>query len=213
MPLATVDEAIEDYRAGRIVIIVDDEDRENEGDFAFAAEHVDAEKINFVITHGRGLVCCAMGPELIDRFGLPMMVPDTDNTSGFGTPFTVSVEAAEGVTTGISAADRARTVGVLVAENSTRADLALPGHMFPLRARPGGVLERGGQTEGSTDLARLAGLKPAAVICEVLNPDGTMARLPQLEEIAAEHGLRIVSVEQIARYRRARGETLAVAAE
>ncbi|MEL6364975.1 MAG: 3,4-dihydroxy-2-butanone-4-phosphate synthase [Pseudomonadota bacterium] len=212
MPLCSVDEAIEEFRAGRFVVIVDDEDRENEGDLAIAAEFADADAINFCVTHGRGLVCTALAPSLIDRFGLPMMVPDAQNTSGFGTPFTVSVEAASGVTTGISAADRARTTSVLIDETATRADLAVPGHSFPLRARENGVLERRGQTEGSVDLAKIAGLKPAAVICEVLNADGTMARMPQLEEFAAEHGLKIVSVDQIAAWRRAR-EPLARAAE
>ena len=212
MPLCTVEDAIEEFRKGRFVIIVDDEDRENEGDLAIAAEFADPVAINYCTRFGRGLICTSMAPELIDRFGLPMMVPDEDNTSGFGTPFTVSVEAATGVSTGISAADRARTTAVLIDPASTRADLATPGHSFPLRARANGVLERRGQTEASVDLAKLAGLTPAAVICEVLNEDGTMARLPDLEVFAEKHDLKIISVERIAEWRRAR-EAAAIAAE
>ena len=201
MPLCSVEEAIAEFRAGRFVIIVDDEDRENEGDFAIAAEFADAAAINFCAVHGRGLVCTSMAPSLIDRFGLPMMVPTEENKSGFGTPFTVSVEAATGVTTGISAADRARTTQVLIDSASTRADIVAPGHTFPLRARENGVLERRGQTEASVDLAKLAGLIPAAVICEVMNEDGSMARLPELVEVAERHGLKIISVEKIAEWR------------
>jgi len=203
MPLATVEEAVADFRAGRYVIIVDDEDRENEGDLAVAAEFADAAAINFFAKEGRGLICCAMAGRLIDRFGLPMMVPQEKNRSGFGTAFTVSVEAAKGVTTGISAADRATTVAALVNQEARAEDIVTPGHMFPLRANDDGVLARGGQTEASVDLAKLGGLTPAAVICEVMNDDGTMARLPQLETFAETHGLKIVSVEALRRHRSA----------
>ena len=203
MTFATVEEAIEDFARGRFLIIVDDENRENEGDLAIAAEFATAEAVNFCAREGRGLICCAMAGALIDRFGLPMMVPQDDNRSGFGPAFTVSVEAAHGVTTGISAADRARTIAALVNPQARPDDIVTPGHMFPLRARDGGVLERDGQTEASVDLARLAGLTPAAVICEVMKDDGEMARLPDLETFARRHGIRIVSVEMIAAYRRA----------
>jgi len=206
MALCSVEEAIRAYRAGAFVIIVDDEDRENEGDLAMAAEFVTPEAVNFCAKEARGLICCPMAGELIDRFGLPMMVPQEDNRSGFGTPFTVSVEAAEGVTTGISAFDRARTVQVLIDPRSTPADIVTPGHTFPLRARDGGVLTRRGQTEASVDLAKLAGLTPAAIVCEVMNEDGTMARLPDLEAFAARFGLNIISVEAIAAHRRALAE-------
>lgn len=203
MPIANMENAIEDFRAGRFVIIVDDEDRENEGDLAIAAEFARPDAVNFCAMHGRGLICCAMAGELIDRFSLPMMVPQHENRSGFGTAFTVSVEAAEGVTTGISAADRARTIEALIAPDARSGDIVTPGHMFPLRAQPGGVLERGGQTEASVDLAILAGLTPAAMICEVMKDDGEMARLPDLEVFAERHGLKIISVEAIAEWRRA----------
>ncbi|MEL7027611.1 MAG: 3,4-dihydroxy-2-butanone-4-phosphate synthase [Pseudomonadota bacterium] len=203
MTICSVEDAIEAYQSGAFVIIVDDEDRENEGDLVMAAEFVTPEAINFCAKEARGLICAPMAGELIDRFGLPMMVPQGDNRSGFGTPFTVSVEAAEGVTTGISAHDRARTVQVLIDPASTPADIVTPGHTFPLRARDGGVLERRGQTEASVDLARLAGLIPAAIVCEIMNDDGTMARLPDLERYAERHGMLITSVEAIAAYRRA----------
>ncbi|MBI1393822.1 MAG: 3,4-dihydroxy-2-butanone-4-phosphate synthase [Alphaproteobacteria bacterium] len=203
MPIASIEDAIRDFRDGRFVIIVDDEDRENEGDLAIAADFADATAVNFCAMHGRGLICCAMAGELIDRFDLPMMVPPHRNRSGFGTAFTISVEAAAGVTTGISAGDRARTIEALISPDARPTDIVTPGHMFPLRARPGGVLERGGQTEASVDLAILAGLTPAAMICEVMNDDGTMARLPDLEAFASTHGLNIISVEAIAEWRRA----------
>jgi len=203
MPIASVPEAIAAYKAGEIVIIVDDERRENEGDLTIAADFVTPEAVNFFAKEGRGLICCAMAPALIDKFALKLMVPDADNGSGFGTRFTVSVEAADGVTTGISAHDRARTIRTLVDPKSTRADIVTPGHMFPLRASAGGVLERDGQTEACVDLARLAGLTPAAMLCEIMNEDGTMARLPELETFAARCGLLIVSVKALADYRRA----------
>ena len=202
MALAPFDDALAAYTRGEIVIIVDDEDRENEGDLAIAAEFVTPAIVNFFAREGRGLICCAMAPALVDRLGLPLMVPQRENRSGFGTAFTVSVEAARGVTTGISAADRAVTVRTLIDPRSTRADLATPGHMFPLRAAEGGVLERGGQTEASVDLAMLSGLTPAAMICEVMRDDGEMARLPDLEIFARRHSLLITSVAAIANHRR-----------
>ncbi len=194
-----VEQAIDDIRNGRLVILVDDEDRENEGDLVMAAELATPEAINFMAVHGRGLICLSLTPQRCDQLELPMMV--RDNSSGFGTAFTVSIEAATGVTTGISAADRARTIRVAVAPNAKPSDLSRPGHIFPLRARAGGVLVRTGQTEGSVDLARLAGLEPAGVICEIMNPDGTMARRPQLELFAKEHSLTIVSVADLIQYR------------
>lgn len=202
MPLASVPEAIAAFKTGEFVIIVDDEDRENEGDLAIAADFVTPQAVNFCAREGRGLICCAMAGALIDRFGLPMMVPPAENGSGFGTAFTVSVEAARGVTTGISAFDRAHTIRTLIDPASRPADIVKPGHVFPLRAREGGVLERGGQTEASVDLARLSGLTPAAAICEVMNDDGSMARLPDLERFAAKHAMKIVSVKAIADWRR-----------
>lgn len=201
--LASVRGAIAEIAAGRFVIVVDQADRENEGDLVMAAEFVTPEAVNFCAKEGRGLVCCAMDSGLLDHIGLPLMVGEAENHSAFGTAFTVSVEAASGVSTGISAHDRARTIHTLIDPAATRADIVTPGHVFPLRARAGGVLERAGHTEASVDLARLAGLAPAAMICEVLNDDGTMARLPDLEAFAACHGLRMVSVEAIAAYRRA----------
>jgi 3,4-dihydroxy-2-butanone 4-phosphate synthase len=201
MPIASVPEAIADFKTGEFLIIVDDEDRENEGDLAIAANFVTPAAVNFCAKEGRGLICLAMAGHLIDKFGLPMMVAPSENRSGFGTAFTVSVEAAEGVTTGISAHDRAHTIRTLIDPHSKGADIVTPGHVFPLRAREGGVLERGGQTEASVDLARLAGLTPAAMICEVMNDDGTMARLPDLEEFGARHRIRIVSVQALADYR------------
>ena len=194
-----VERALDVIRNGRMVILVDDEDRENEGDLVMAAEHATPETINFMALHGRGLICLALTPERCDQLELPLMVQR--NNSGFGTAFTVSIEAAEGVTTGISAADRARTVRVAVARGAKPSDLSRPGHVFPLRARAGGVLVRTGQTEGSVDLARLAGLEPAGVICEIMNEDGTMARRPQLEVFAERHGLIILSVADLIRYR------------
>ena len=202
MPLARIEEAIAAFAAGKLVIIVDDEDRENEGDLASAAEFVTADTIAFMAREGRGLICLAMEGKRLDELQIPLMVGS--NTSRFGTNFTVSIEAARGVTTGISAADRAHTIRTVLDPASRPEDIARPGHIFPLRAADGGVLQRAGQTEASVDLARLAGLQPAGVICEIMNDDGTMARLPQLEIFAARQGLPIVSVAQIIAYRRQR---------
>ncbi len=200
MALAGIEEALEDLRQGRFLVIVDDEARENEGDLCVAAERVTPDAINFMARHGRGLICVAMTGERLDRLQLPAMVQE--NTSPLGTAFTVSVEARRGVTTGISAADRAATVRALIDPATQPEDLVRPGHTFPLRAREGGVLVRAGQTEASVDLARLAGLTPAAVICEIMDEDGTMARLPRLERFAAEHGIRIVTVADLIAHRR-----------
>ena len=199
MPLATIEEAVKDIRDGKMIIIVDDEDRENEGDLVCAAEKVTPEIINFMAVHGRGLICMPLTEERCDELQL---TPQTaNNTSSMGTAFTISIEAREGVTTGISAADRATTILTAVDPASTAADLARPGHVFPLRAKRGGVLVRVGQTEASVDMARIAGLLPAAVICEIMNDDGTMARLPELEVFAEKHGLKIVSVADLVRFR------------
>ncbi|HEX4946382.1 MAG TPA: 3,4-dihydroxy-2-butanone-4-phosphate synthase [Blastocatellia bacterium] len=199
--LSTIEQAIADFRAGKMVIIVDDEDRENEGDLACAAELVTPEIINFMAREGRGLICLPMEEARCDELDLPLQVSERENSSSFGTAFTISIEARHGVTTGISAADRAHTIRTAASPDCTARDLARPGHVFPLRARKGGVLMRPGQTEASVDLARIAGLTPAAVICEVMNDDGTMARLPQLTEFAAKHDLKIISVAQIVSYR------------
>jgi len=200
MPLATVEEAIEDFRAGKFVIIVDDEDRENEGDLCLAAEKVTPEAINFMAKYGRGLICLPIIGQRLDELRIPMMVQD--NRSRFGTAFTVSIEAREGVTTGISAYDRAHTIRVVLDPRTRPEDIVMPGHVFPLRVREGGVLVRAGQTEASVDLAKLAGLYPAAVICEIMDEDGHMARLPQLERLAERFGLKIISVAQLIEYRR-----------
>jgi 3,4-dihydroxy 2-butanone 4-phosphate synthase/GTP cyclohydrolase II len=200
MPLSTIEDAIADFREGRFVVIVDDEGRENEGDLTLAAEKVTPEAVNFMAVRGRGLVCLAITGERLDQLQIPMMVQE--NTSPLGTAFTVSVEARRGVTTGISAADRATTIKTILDPASRPEDLVRPGHTFPLRARDGGVLVRAGQTEASVDLARLAGLYPAAVICEVMAEDGTMARLPQLELLAAEAGIKIIAVADLIAYRR-----------
>ncbi len=199
MIIARIEEALEDIRQGKMVILVDDEDRENEGDLAMAAELVTPEAVNFMAREGCGLICLSLTEERADHLDLPLMV--RDNTSSFGTAFTVSIEARRGVTTGISAKDRATTIKVAIADEATARDLARPGHIFPLRAKKGGVLVRAGQTEGSVDLARLAGLKPAGVICEIMNPDGTMARMPQLKKFATEHNLKIVTIADLVRYR------------
>jgi 3,4-dihydroxy 2-butanone 4-phosphate synthase/GTP cyclohydrolase II len=199
MTVAKIEDVLEDLRQGKQIILVDDEDRENEGDLTMAAEMVTPEAVNFMATNGRGLICLSLAPEIVDRLKLPLMV--YDNRSPFKTAFTVSVEAREGVTTGISAADRARTILTAVSDDARPEDLIQPGHVFPLRARRGGVLFRTGQTEGSVDLARLAGLKPAGVICEIMNDDGTMARMPDLEKFAAKHGLKIATVADIIAYR------------
>jgi len=199
MPLSPIEEAAKDIRDGKMIIIVDDEDRENEGDLVCAAEKVTPEIINFMITHARGLICLPLTEERCDELHLP---PQTsENTSSMGTAFTISIEAREGVTTGISAADRAKTILTAVNPDSKPSDLARPGHIFPLRAKRGGVLVRVGQTEASVDIARIAGLNPSAAICEIMNEDGTMARLPELEIFAAKYNLKIISVADLVRYR------------
>ena len=205
MPFASIEDAAADIRDGRMIIIVDDEDRENEGDLVCAAEKITPEIINFMATHARGLICMPLTEERCDELHLTMQV--ADNTSFLGTAFTVSIEARKGITTGISAADRAMTILTAVDPQTRPQDLARPGHVFPLRARKGGVLVRPGQTEASVDIARIAGLYPAGVICEIMNPDGAMARLPQLEEFARLHNLKIISVADLVRYRM-RKETL-----
>ena len=205
--IASAEAAIEQIRAGRMVILVDDEDRENEGDLCMAAEKVTPEAINFMAKHARGLICLSLTEERLDQLRLGMMVPDYENNSGFGTAFTVSIEARSGVTTGISAADRAHTIQTAIAREARPTDLVRPGHVFPLRAREGGVLRRAGQTEGSVDLSRLAGLQPAGVICEIMNDDGTMARLPDLVAFGREHGIPIVTIAELIQYR-LRKETL-----
>ncbi len=199
MPLATIEEAAEDIKNGKMIIIVDDEDRENEGDLVCAAEKVTPEIINFMITHARGLICLPMTEERCDD--LQLLPQTAENTSSMGTAFTVSIEAREGVTTGISAADRAKTILTAVDPNSKAADLARPGHIFPLRAKRGGVLVRVGQTEASVDIARIAGCNPSGVICEIMNDDGTMSRMPDLEVFAEKHDLKIISVADLVRYR------------
>jgi 3,4-dihydroxy 2-butanone 4-phosphate synthase / GTP cyclohydrolase II len=199
MPLATIEEAIKDYRRGKLVILMDDKDRENEGDLCMAAEKVTPHAINFMATYGRGLICLALTEERVKHLGLSMMV--SDNTSPFGTAFTVSVDASAGITTGISAADRAKTILDAIADDAKPSDLVSPGHIFPLRARNGGVLVRAGQTEGSVDLARLAGLKPAGVICEIMKDDGTMARQPDLMRFAKKHKLKVVTNADLIQHR------------
>src|SRR5437762_4630671 len=201
MPFATIAEAIEEIRAGRMLVVVDDEDRENEGDLTMAAEKVTPEAINFMAVHGRGLICLALYEELVDKLELPMMQSPGRGGPPLGTAFTVSIEARTGVSTGISAADRAHTMRLAADPSCTQADLVTPGHVFPLRARRGGVLVRTGQTEGSVDLARLAGLKPAAVICEVMKEDGSMARFADLEVFAAQHALKIATIADLVQYR------------
>jgi 3,4-dihydroxy 2-butanone 4-phosphate synthase / GTP cyclohydrolase II len=198
-PIERVQRALEEIRSGRMVILVDDEDRENEGDLVFAAELVTPELINFMATHARGLICLAMDDALIDKLELPMMV--RDNQASLGTAFTVSIEARHGVSTGISARDRATTIRAAIADDTGPHQVVSPGHVFPLRARRGGVLVRTGQTEGSVDLARLAGLKPAGVICEIMREDGEMARRPELEQFAERHGLLLLSVADLIAYR------------
>lgn len=199
MPIASVKEVLEDLRQGKMIILVDDEARENEGDLTIAAEKVTPEAINFMAKYGRGLICLALSPENVEKLKLPLMV--YDNRSPYQTAFTVSIEARQGVTTGISAADRAHTILTAVAEDARPEDLIQPGHVFPLRARRGGVLFRTGQTEGSVDLARLAGLSEAAVICEIMNEDGTMARMPDIEKFSKKHDLKIAAVADIIAYR------------
>ncbi|MCU8438028.1 bifunctional 3,4-dihydroxy-2-butanone-4-phosphate synthase/GTP cyclohydrolase II [Vibrio vulnificus] len=199
MPISTSQEIIEDIRLGKMVILMDDEDRENEGDLIMAAEHITPEAINFMAKYGRGLICLTMTKERCQRLGLPPMVQD--NNAQYTTNFTVSIEAAEGVTTGISAADRARTVQAAVAKEAKAADLVQPGHIFPLAAQDGGVLTRAGHTEAGCDLARLAGFEPASVIVEILNDDGTMARRPDLEVFAEQHGLKLGTIADLIEYR------------
>jgi 3,4-dihydroxy 2-butanone 4-phosphate synthase/GTP cyclohydrolase II len=195
----SVEDAIEEIRQGRIVIVVDDEDRENEGDLTAAAEKVTPEIVNFMARHGRGLICLPMTGERLDQLQLPLMVDE--NTSRYGTAFTVSIEAGRGVTTGISAADRATTILAAINPATQPSDLVRPGHVFPLRARTGGVLERAGQTEAAVDLARLAGLYPAGVVCEIMNEDGTMARVPELRSVARAHGLKMITVADLIAFR------------
>jgi 3,4-dihydroxy 2-butanone 4-phosphate synthase/GTP cyclohydrolase II len=199
MPFATIPEALDDFRAGKMLVVVDDEDRENEGDLTIAAEKTTPDAINFMATHGRGLVCLALSEERCDELRLPMMTQS--NTSRFGTAFCEAIDAREGVTTGISAADRALTIQLAMDPKARGRDFARPGHVFPLRARNGGVLVRAGQTEAAVDLARLSGLGPGGVICEIMNDDGTMSRVPQLEAFCQKHGLRMISVAELIRYR------------
>ncbi len=199
MPFVSVPEAIDEIRAGRILVVVDDEDRENEGDLTIAASKVTPQIINFMATHGRGLICLALTGDRCDALRLPLISPA--NTSNFGTAFCESVDARVGVTTGISAADRTNTILACIDEETKPSDLARPGHIFPLRAKEGGVLVRAGQTEASVDLARMAGLTPAGVICEIMNEDGTMARVPELEIFCHKHGLKMISVAELIRYR------------
>ncbi|MFN3535131.1 MAG: bifunctional 3,4-dihydroxy-2-butanone-4-phosphate synthase/GTP cyclohydrolase II, partial [Desulfatiglandales bacterium] len=199
MAIARIEEVLEDLRQGKMIILVDDEDRENEGDLTIAAEKVTPEAINFMAKYGRGLICLALHPDIVERLRLQPMV--STNTSKFQTAFLTSIEARHGVTTGISAYDRAHTILTAIRDDAKPEDLVSPGHVFPLRARRGGVLFRAGQTEGSVDLARLAGLKPAAVICEIMKDDGTMARMPDLEKFADEHGLKIATIADVIAYR------------
>jgi 3,4-dihydroxy 2-butanone 4-phosphate synthase/GTP cyclohydrolase II len=206
MSFAPIPELLDELRAGRMVVIVDDEDRENEGDLIMAAELVRPQDINFMVTHARGLVCLSLTRERCAQLGLPPMV--RDNTSSHGTNFTVSIEAAEGVTTGISAYDRAHTIRTAVRPDASGRDLSQPGHIFPLQAQPGGVLNRAGHTEAASDLALLAGLEPAGVLVEILNPDGSMARRPELEVFAREHGLKMGSIEDLIRHRLATEHTI-----
>jgi 3,4-dihydroxy 2-butanone 4-phosphate synthase/GTP cyclohydrolase II len=205
MPLATIDEALDELRAGRQIVVVDDFDRENEGDLTLAAERVTPEAINFMATHGRGLICLVLTAERLDELKIPLIVPDGENTTRHGTAFCIPVDAKQDTTTGISAADRTQTVRVAIDPASRPSDLARPGHIYPLRAAPGGVLERRGQTEAAIDLCRLAGLYPAGVICEVMNDDGTMARMPQLSEFCRVHGLKMISIADLVAYRQATG--------
>jgi 3,4-dihydroxy 2-butanone 4-phosphate synthase/GTP cyclohydrolase II len=201
MPYSTIPEAIDEIKAGRMVVVVDDEDRENEGDLTIAAEKVTPDAINFMARHGRGLICLPMTADRLEELRIPLMVREEQNDAKFGTAFCVPIEAKQGTTTGISAADRARTVLAAIDPNTRPADLARPGHMFPLRAEPGGVLVRAGQTEAAVDLARLAGLYPAGVICEVMDDDGTMARTPRLQAFCRTHGLKLVTIKDLIQHR------------
>ncbi len=211
MKLNTAEEIIQDIKDGKMVILMDDEDRENEGDLIMAAEHISADAINFMATYGRGLICLTLSQERCEQLELPLMV--RQNGAQFSTNFTVSIEAAKGVTTGISAADRARTVQAAVAKSALPTDIVQPGHIFPIMAQPGGVLTRAGHTEAGCDLARLAGLEPASVIVEILNPDGTMARRPDLEIFAQEHGLKIGTIADLIEYRNLNETTIEKVAE
>ena len=202
MKFSSVENLIEDLKDGKMIILVDDEDRENEGDLVFAADFVTSEKINFLAHHARGLICLALAPEIVDRLELPLMVTDYKNGSPHKTAFTVSIEAAEGISTGISTADRAHTIKVASDRNSTATSIRSPGHIFPLKAKANGVLERTGHTEASVDLMKLAGLQPAAVICEVMNEDGSMARLPDLIKYAAKYNLKIGKIEDLVQHRK-----------
>lgn len=202
MGLSSIKDLIKDLKLGKMILLVDDEDRENEGDLVLASDFVTAEAINFMITKARGLVCLAMSPEHIERLQLPLMVSEAHNHSPNKTAFTVSIEAARGVSTGISAADRALTIQVAANPQSSPKDIHIPGHIFPIKAKPGGVLERQGHTEGSVDLVRLAGLNSAAVICEVMNEDGTMARLADIKEFARKYNLKIGSIADLVIYRK-----------
>ena len=205
MPVVSIEEAIQEIKDGRMIILTDDEDRENEGDLTMAAEKITPEAINFMAKYGRGLICLSLSPEMTEKIGLQVMVQD--NTSPFHTAFTASIDARKEISTGLSARDRATTILAAVANDATPESVVQPGHVFPLRARRGGVLVRTGQTEGSVDLARLARLKPAGVICEIMNEDGSMARMPDLEIFAEKHGLKIATVRDIIQYR-VRKETL-----
>ncbi len=211
MPIISIEEAIQEIKAGRMVILVDDEDRENEGDLTMAAEAVTPEAINFMAKYGRGLICLSMKGEALDALDLPLMVDN--NTSQFKTGFTISIEASRGVTTGISAADRATTILTAVADGAKPGHLVRPGHVFPLRAKEGGVMVRSGQTEGSVDLASLAGLKPAGVICEIMDDDGTMARMPSLEKFSEKHGIGICTIADLIEYRMSKESFVHMAAE
>ena len=201
MPLASMEEAIQEMKAGRCLIVVDDEKRENEGDLVMAAEKMTAEDVNFMVTHARGLLCMPIIGERLDELQMPLMV-HSDNTARHGTAFTVSIDYSKGTTTGISAHDRAATIQAMLDPDARPEDFARPGHLFPLRYEEGGVLVRAGHTEASVDLARMAGLYPAGIVCEIMNTDGSMSRLPELEEFAKEHDLKIVSIAQIIAYRR-----------
>ena len=198
-PFHSIEDAIRDIKTGKFIILIDDEDRENEGDLVIAAQHVTPQAVNFMAKHGRGLICLALTPQRVEELHLPQQA--VENTASFGTAFTVSIDARKDITTGISAADRATTIHVAIDPKSKPGDLARPGHVFPLKAQQGGVLKRAGQTEGSVDLARLAGLTPAGVICEIMNEDGTMARVPQLAKVAKRHGLLMITIADLIRYR------------
>lgn len=209
--ISRIEDALEDLRQGKMIILVDEADRENEGDLVMAAEKATPDMVNFMAMHGRGLICLTLTEEKADQLDLPLMV--SDNTSKFKTAFTVSIEAKKGVTTGISAADRSTTILAAIADNSSADDISRPGHIFPLRAKPGGVLIRAGQTEGSVDLARLAGLKPSGVICEIMNDDGTMSRMPDLEKFAKKHDMKIVTTADLIKYRMVKESLVSRAAE